>query len=636
MFQSRNFSLRTFLIIATAAILFSGCKAFNLRVANNYYDEFAYSRAILKYEKVLRKEFDPEAASRLADSYLKTGNSFKAEIWYRRLSKSPLITFEDRFNFSKVLMENGKYEEAKESLKEYLQLNPNDKEARKLSLVCDSVHLFYEDTTIYTISPLPINGEAESNFSPVFYRDGIVYVSDRPSPGKSKVRSPWTGKEYLDLFYTSLDGDRWIEPQLLKGDINGLYDEGPASFSPDFSIIYFTRMDYTGKSVEKNQKDVSLLKLFSGTLTGNTWKLTGPLPFNNPEYSVGHPAVSPDGNTLYFVSDMPWGYGGTDIYRSSLVNGKWSEPKNLGANVNTEGNEMFPFISGDSVLYFSSNGHFGLGGLDVYSSFWDGEKWSKAENLQYPVNSSKDDFGYIVDKSDKSGFFTSNREKNRDRIFGFSKNPPLFEYEAVVKDSKTSKAVSAYTLTVLGKNPERKVLAEVKGSVGRVKLTPNTDYTVELKAKGYYATTTRFSTIGKRKSMTIHDTLNVVKIELNKPVVLKNIRFNKKEEIITEETGKALDSLAVVMKQNPELEIEILSHTDSRGSFTDNLALSKRRADLIRDYLIKQGISIARLMPLGYGEGKLLNQCRDGIFCIEEDHVINNRIEIKVTSTSSK
>lgn len=630
------FSFQSVLIIVVAGVLLSGCKAFNLRVANNYYDEFAYSRAVLKYEKVLRKEFDPVAASRLADSYLKTGNSFKAEIWYRRLSKSPLVTFEDRFNFSKVLMENGKYAEAKENFREYLQLNPNDKEARKLSLVCDSVHLFYEDTTIYTIAPLPFNGESESNFSPAFYQDGIVFVSDRPSTGKSKVRSPWTGKEYLDLFYTRKDGDRWIEPQLLRGDVNGLYDEGPAAFSADFTKVYFTRMDYTGKSVEKNQKDVSLLKLFSGTLTGNTWKLTGPLSFNSPDYSVGHPAISPDGQTLYFVSDMPWGYGGTDIYRSELVNGKWGEPENLGANVNTEGNEMFPFISADSVLYFASNGHFGLGGLDIYSSFWNGERWSKAENLQYPVNSSKDDFGFIVDKNNKSGFFTSNREKNRDRIFGFSKNPPVFEYQVVVKDKKTSKLVTNYTLNSLGKKDDRKKLADVKGASGKVMLSPNTDYTIEIKAPDYYAVTTVVSTIGKRKSHTFVDTLEVVKIDLNKAVVLKNIRFNRKDEIITDETAKALDSLAYVMKQNPEIEVEILSHTDSRGSFTDNLTLTKRRADLIRDYLMKQGIGIARLMPLGYGEGKLLNQCRDGIFCIEEDHAVNNRIEIKVTSTSSK
>ena len=636
MTHSSVFSFRGILIVIAAALLLSGCKAFNLRVANNYYDEFAYSRAILKYEKVLRKEFDPVAASRLADCYLKTGNSFKAEIWYRRLSKSPLITFEDRFNFSRVLMENGKYDEAKENFKEYLQLNPGDKEARKLSLVCDSIHLFYEDTTVYSISLLPINGEAESNFSPAFYRDGIVFVSDRPSSGKSKVRSPWTGKEYLDLFYTRFEGGRWIEPQLLKGDVNGLYDEGPATFTPDFNSIYFTRMDYTGKSVEKNQKDESLLKLFTGTYTGNTWKLSGPMSFNSMEYSVGHPAMSSDGKTLFFVSDMPWGYGGTDIYRSELIEGKWSEPKNLGPAINTEGNEMFPFISADSVLYFSSYGHFSLGGLDIYSSFWNGEKWSKAENLQYPVNSSKDDFGYIVDKNNKSGFFTSNREKNRDRIYGFSKNPPVFEYVVLAKDAKTLKPVYDFTLNTIGKKGERKLLTEMKANKKSVTLSPNSEYQIEFKAKGYYAVNTRLSTIGYRKSTTFSDTLLLNRIELNKAVVLKNIRFNKKDEVLTEETTKALDSLAMVMQQNPEIEVEILSHSDSKGTFTDNLALTKRRADLIRDYLISKGISIARLMPLGFGEGKLLNQCRDGIFCIDEDHAVNNRIEIKVTSTSSR
>ncbi len=607
------------------------CSSFNLRVADNYYQEYAYSKAIPKFEKGLKKDFIPEAARNLAESYRKVGNSVEAEIWYKRLIKSPQVNPEDRLNLAEVLMENGKYGEAKGWFQDYLQYSSNNKKVKRLIQACDSIHLFFKDTVTYNISLLKFNKDNESNFSPSYYRQGLVFLSDRSAPGKNDELSTWTGKEYLDLFYTSkVDSDNWLEPELLKGDVNGLYDEGPAVFSGDNTTIYFTRSDYSGTVIEKNQKDISLLKLYYGKLYGNQWKLETLLPFNSPDYSVGHPAISADGKVFYFVSDMPWGYGGTDIYGVTTENGKWSEPKNLGPGINTEGNEMFPFISADSVLYFASDGHFGLGGLDIFSSYWDGANWSKPENLQHPVNSSKDDFGFIIDSSNTSGYFSSNRIKNTDKIFGFKKGLPIYSYHLVVLDKKSSKPVKDFSLLDSNGAPGEPALAKGADGVLSMNLSRNTDYDLILKGKGYYAMPLSISTIGKRKSEVITDTITIDKIELNKSRVWKSIYFNKKEIAISPKTALALDSLVNLLELNPEIQIEISSHTDSRGAFGDNLMISRQRSDEIAMYIINKGINPPRLISIGYGESKLLNNCRDGILCLEEDHRVNNRVEIKV------
>jgi outer membrane protein OmpA-like peptidoglycan-associated protein/tetratricopeptide (TPR) repeat protein len=611
--------------------LLSGCVAYNNRVANNYYDQYAYAKAIPKYEKALRKDFIPMSAARLADSYAKTGNSLKAEIWYKRLVKSPEVHIDHKLQLAEVLMENGKYAEAKIWFMEYLQLNSTDKRVKRMIQACDSIGNFFQDTTQYHCFLPGFNRDIESNFSPVFFRNGIVFLSDRSYPGKKNEISPWTGKMYLDLFFTRpLDTEKWLEPEPLKGEINGAFDEGPATFTSDFNTVYFTRTNYSGKLVSKNEMNVSLLKMFQGRYEKGSWILQSPSAFNHPEYSVGHPSISDDGNTLYFVSDMPWGYGGTDLYKSSLKNGAWSDPVNLGPAVNSEGNEMFPFIAADNVLYFASDGHTGLGGLDIFAAYPEGEKWSKPENLQYPVNSSKDDFGFIVDSSNTSGFFSSNRQKNTDKIYAFKRNPPVFSYLLYGKDKKTGAPLKFFSAYAFRENGKPVILENGKSGILEMPLRKNTDYNIIVKSTGYYAESRKFSTAGKRKSEVITDSISLRKIELKKAQVLKSVQFGKKDSRLTPVSYQALDSLVNVLKLNPELQVEISSHTDSRGPASENLALSRKRADEVVFYLIEKGIDAPRLISLGYGETRLLNNCRDGILCLEEDHLVNNRIEMRV------
>ncbi len=626
----KNSGFSYLLVLGICSMLFS-CRSLNYRIANNYYDQFAYSRAIPKYEKVLRKELEPNAARNLADSYRKTGNSLKSEFWYKRLLTMPSATEQDKLAMAEVLMENGKYEDAGDWFRKYIQLNGSDARAKRLLIACDSIHIFFEDSNAYSISLPGFNRENESNFSATFYKEGIVFLSDRPAPGKNKEKSLWTGREYLDLFFTSQIGgtDDWLEPELLKGNINGLYDEGPAVFDTSYTRIYFTRTDYAGKNVSKNEEDESVLKMYTGKLDNGNWNLESGIPFNNDEYSVGHPALTPDGNTLFFVSDMPWGYGGTDLYSSSFQNGNWSDPVNLGIRVNSEGNEMFPFFANDSTLYFASDGHIGLGGLDIYETTWNGEYWVTPTNLQYPVNSPKDDFGYIIDEEGVEGFFTSSRSISSDKIYSFIKHPPIILHKICVKDSKTGKQIKNYQAVIKSDSGSKNFKSDNNGEA-KINLPDNSMIQLVIKANGYFSDISNFDTHSIKRSRTTTDTISLTKISNGKSMVCGNIYFDKKTTDLTESITYGLDSLYEIMIYNPELQIEIASHTDSRGSSSSNLEISRKRSDNMSLYLINKGIQPFRIISKGYGEYRLKNQCRNGILCLEEDHMVNNRVEVTV------
>jgi outer membrane protein OmpA-like peptidoglycan-associated protein len=529
-------------------------------------------------------------------------------------------------------MPHGKCSEASRYFREYLLLNTTDSRVKRLTLACDSVHWFFEDTLSYKISVPNFNKGFEANFSPQFYKEGIVFLSDRTAPGKSKIRSPYTGKEYLDIFFSRpIDTTgKWLEPELLKGTVNGTFDEGPLCFDRGFKEMYFTRNDYDGKQIETNDKNVNLLKIYYAVIEGNSWKVAGEVPFNSKDYSVGHPALSADGETLYFVSDMPWGYGGTDIYSITIKDNEWGEPINLGGKVNTEGDEMFPFIAADGILYFASDGHVGMGGLDIYQSTFTPMGWSRPENLQVPVNSSKDDFGFIIDSTNTIGYFATARNRNTDQLYAFRKNPPVFTLDLLVADAKTMNPVKGSKGDLYRNGIKEKTLTADAKSVFSANLSPSSAYTMEVKIPGYFKAFYAVSTAGKRKSEKFSDTLKVVKIEIRKPIPFPALSFAGKKTELTPAIKGGLDSLATLMQLNPEIQVELASHTDSKGMAADNLKISIARSDEMAFYLIGKGITANRIVSMGYGESKLLNNCRDGILCLEEDHRINNRVEVKV------
>jgi outer membrane protein OmpA-like peptidoglycan-associated protein len=330
-----------------------------------------------------------------------------------------------------------------------------------------------------------------------------------------------------------------------------------------------------------------------------------PLPFNSEDYSTGHPALSRDGTSLYFISDMPWGYGGTDIYRVQwLGNGQWSAPQNLGLGVNTEGNELFPFVLNDSILYFASDGHFGLGGLDIYESRFRDGLWTKAENLGVPVNSSADDFSFIADSTGNKGYFSSVRNGVNDRIYSFEKHPPQLFLDLKVSDAKSGFPVSQARITLDSPGvPESTYLSNAAGLL-RLSVQPGTDYRLRCDHPDYFMVSTEASTYGKKFSETITLNVEMRKVELNTPFTWQGLTFRKKDQRWRPASVESLNSLTELLKNNPRLIIDVESYTDARGQDAENLTLTQQRADLVRQFLIDNGVAASRLTAKGFGETK--------------------------------
>jgi peptidoglycan-associated lipoprotein len=619
-------------VFAVFFVLITGCLSVKLRTANSYYEDYAFADAIKKYEAVLAKKYNPDAMIKLADCYRQTNNSAKAEQWYKEVVKLPDALPEYKLFYAEALMENGKYADAKKWFNDYLQFVSNDEKAKRKMASCDSVMNFFRDTTAYNVTLLPVNVSGVSSFGPIFYRSGIVFLSDRPAQGKSSMRSDFTGKPFLDLFYAKKsDKGIWLDPEMLRGDINGLYNEGPAAFTRDFNTIYFTRNDYTGYVANKNKKNFNLLKIYKGNFINGEWNLTSEMPFNNNEYSCGHPALDRTGTKMFFASDMPWGYGGTDIYMVTLENQKWSEPKNLGVRVNSPGNEMFPFLLNDSTLYFASDGNYGLGGLDIFISTFDGDVWTDPVNLGYPINTSHDDFSFITDSTERFGYFSSDRTGGIDKIFSFTKNPPKIIASGLVTDKLTSVPLAKTKIFFKDQFDKDSVTTTSADGKYSLALEQNKNYKIIVRKHGYFAQTASLTTSGLRSSHTFDENFKLEKISVGKSVVAYSMLFPRHDWKITPVVAHVLDSITQWLKDNPSIIIEISSHTDSRGNDKDNLTLTQNRAAEIDNYLTKQGIALRRVVARGFGETRLLNGCVNGILCIEEDHRINNRIEIKIT-----
>lgn len=618
------------------ALLVQGCVSVHLRTANEYYEKFAYASAASEYEHVLSRRTDKDAIINIADCYRQMGNPVKTEFWYLRATKLQNPKIEWEFYLAEALMKNGNYEGAKERLKKYLSLNKTDFRAERMLAACDSIQEFYKDTTLYTINTLKFNTPSDNFFSPAFYRQGIVFLSDRVEKGLSKTKSDGTGKRFLDLFYIKkTDRGNWMEPEPLRGEVNGKFNEGPAVFSKDFTTMYFTRNNYISNRAEKNSKNVNVLKIFRADAKDGEWVVKGPMSFNRDDYSMGHPALNESGTSIIFSSDMPWGYGGADLYIVRWEGGeRWSAPVNLGPKVNTEGNELFPFLMNDSVLYFSSDGLKGMGGLDIYESNLVNGNWETAVNLGSPVNSSHDDFSFIVDSTGINGYFSSSRNGLVDKIYSFEKHPPQVILSMLVTDSKTKGPVANAEVKVYSRG--KLIKSFNTSTVGKLKLElqPNRVYKFTCDHPDYFLINSEVSTEGIKFSEVLDHPIELRKIQLDKPIVWQGISFKKKTMEQKPVAVEALQRLVTLLIDNPRLNVEIGSYTDSRGSDADNNQLTQQRADMVVSYLTGKGISTTRLTAKGYGETKLLNRCVNGLLCIEEDHETNNRIEITVKSIS--
>ena len=620
--------LNTYFLLSLVLVICS-CTTVKLRTADDYYEQNIYEKAIPYYEKVISKKFDANTLIKLADCYRNVRNFKNTEKLYAQIitfSNDPLY----QFYYAEALMQNGKYKEARKWFEKYLQINRSDTEALNMLASCDSIEMLFRDSLLFSIQALKINGADESNFSPVYYHSGIVFVSNRDLNNKNN-NDP-VGDDY-NLFYAQqTDGGNWLDPVPLRGNVNSIFNEGPCTFNSNYSSIYITRNDNEGKKIVTNKQSENVLKIYYGTTSEGEWNITGEMSFNNKEYSVGHPTLSPSGNVMVFVSDMPWGYGGTDLYRTEYINGAWKQPVSLGREINSTGNEMFPFLLNDSVLYFSSDGMIGIGGLDIYRTEFKDGNWTKPENMGYPINSSNDDFGFICEKNELKGYFSSNRINEKDKIFSFIKNPPILTLQGRITDKSTNKPLKNIYLVLSGGTKDSILPVNAEGEY-QIVVGNNLNYTLRAEDKNYFTTSVSFNTNGYRRSAVINEDIALDKLQYNKPVIWRGIAFDKGSSDLKPATKAELNKLYNILSDNKNVKIELSCHTDSRGNDRDNLILSQARADHAAEYLIQKGINKDRIIAVGYGSLRLLNNCRKGVLCLEEDHQINIRTEIKYMYT---
>jgi outer membrane protein OmpA-like peptidoglycan-associated protein/tetratricopeptide (TPR) repeat protein len=614
-----------------------------IKKANRLFARYDYANAIPFYKKVIdnNKKQKIEAMQRLADCYRLTSNFTEAAGWYAKVVANPDVDPENYYYYGEALRSNGNSKLAREQFKKYSALKPNDPRGTKLASVIDQTESWKSIPGKYFVSNAEKLNSANSEFSPVNYKEGILFASDRKTTGEFNKTYGWTGAEYLNMFFADarLQSDTtyiFSDPKLFSGNVNEPFHDGPAAFNKNYSLIFFTRSEKKKGDIDSTRFYTNRLKLYSSTFDGAKWSNNIPFPYNSEDYSVGHPALSGDGNTLYFVSDMPGGFGGTDLYVSKRETNGWSKPINMGNTLNSAGNEMFPDIQNDTILYFSSNGLPGLGSLDIFQSARIKNTWTKPENLLAPLNSPADDFGIIFSADGNAGIFSSNRTggKGSDDLYTFRKVEDSVLFAGFVKDKATLLPIADATVFAWNSRTQKVKIFKTDATGHYTVYVRNGDMlTVKSMAAGFAPDllSQNISNAITVKEMAAMRDLLLSKFKVNQLFRLENIYYDFDKWNIRADAATELDKVVAFMSENPPILIELGSHTDSRGSFKYNERLSEHRAESAVAYIVSHGIAKDRITAKGYGEYNLVNRCADGVKCTPEEHQANRRTEVKIT-----
>lgn len=603
----------------------------NLKRANKLFEMRAYVEAAEIYEK---KERNQEVLQNLADSYYYNANLQKAIKTYRELfvTYGDSIDIELHFRYAQALKGAKNYKDADFHLSRYYNQRINTPAFIEA----------LEKTTPHTFKLKQIeNTNSSSDFGLSFYGDNkVAFASSRNSKNPSYS---WNKLPYLDLYNATMTSSGTLEDITpFSDEINSESHESSATFSSDGKTMYFNR---TNKTRTKTGEDkIAHIKIFKAELVDGNWTNVTKLPFNSNAYSSEHPALSKDGKTLYFASDMPGTIGGFDIYKVAINDdGTYGEPVNLGDKVNTKHREQFPYISDLNVLYFSSDGYQGYGGLDVFRSNHVNGNFEKPINLGGSINSNLDDFSYTIREKTNKGYVSSNRS-GYDRLYGFAREENIltkYLVEGVVQD-KSSKELLAGSLVTLFDETGTVIQDSIVGEKADYlfKIEPNKKYKVRGTRKAYIPQDVEFSTDSKGKiSHNIYLTLEAYtdaedRVKENErgdvQIQLDKIYFDFDQSNIREDAGITLNVLVDLLNKYPDMEVEVSAHTDARGPDEYNLNLSKSRAAATLEYLVSKGIDRNRLKSIGYGEMQPLNECvKEGI-CSDEAYDINRRCEFTI------
>lgn len=724
-----------FLILFTSGIL--KAQSLKEKIADKKFDNFEFASAAPIYEELSKsKKAKSLHHIRAAECNSHLGNYKKAQIYYEKTNATNSLSDQDLYNYYQVLKYNEEYTKAEEvfskiSSDKYKLIRDNIKK-RKLNL-----QELKKDSANFELKNLSINS-AENDFCPYLFNNELYFLSSRRNTSLKGSKYGWDDSYYLDAYKATNENGVFNGVKPLRDNVNSKTHEGPLCFTKDGKTEFITKNSQVLKKAETNSAPLFQLKLLYRNKENEKWSDWIEFPYNSESYSCGHPAVNNDGSTLYFSSDMPGSYGQSDIWMSHFKNGKWEKPINLGPSVNSEGRELFPMLYDNEVLFYSSDGKIGLGGLDVFYTLAGEDTYFEAQNLGYPINSEQDDFGFFA-QSDTNGFLSSNRGSSKDDIYSFRNKKHIIsgEIHLIIKDSETKDVLSGADLVLydekgkvlshhssdahgeirlyvlagknyksgciktgytdkeiilneseFAKNPEskkeilldkkiyglagqitdgesfaplEKVTVSIFDASGKKELSKySTDasgkfkqifedkkrgdelnWTVKIEKEGYITKTQILKTvISKEGFIQLSDLMNTklykIKLgaDLGKMIDLKPIYFDLGKFSIREDAALELNKIVGLMNENPSMTIELGSHTDCRGTASSNLSLSDKRAKSSAAYIVSKGIDKARIYGKGYGESKLINDCKcEGTVqskCDEDTHAQNRRTEFKI------
>ena len=590
--------------LATAALLVS-CSGAKLSVANEQYARGEFYDAAQTYRKVYsktnpRKEriLRGEIAFKMAECYRRINMAPRSSAAYQNAIRYDYPDSMALFYLARSQQYEGKYKEAIKNYQAYLETNPQSSLAKNGIRGCNLAQQWKKTPTRYVVKKATMFNSRRSDFAPMFLGEDFdqVYFSSSTEKALGKNKSGITGTKNCDLFFSKKnERGAWQKPEPIEGDVNTEDDEGVISFSPDGTTMYLT------KARREPNADTSV-EIYTSTRTGAQWSAPQKYEITADTLSAfGHPAVSPDGEFLYFVSDMPGGYGGKDIWRISLTE-KEGTLENLGVQINTPGDEMFPYIRSNGDLYFSSDGHPGMGGLDIFKARMNDSGFWQIENMKAPINSQADDFG-ITFGEEESGFFSSNRGDGRgyDNIYSFELPSISVWISGTVIDKDDEPVPDAIIRIVGNDGSNQKEFARKDGSF-RFKLDRGVHYVMLASCRGYLNSKQEF--ISDNEEADAEYGVNFVLASISKPILIENIFYDFDRATLRPESETSLNELVKMLNDNPNVSIELGAHTDLKGSEQYNLRLSDRRARSVVDYLIKSGINPDRLQPKGYGESR--------------------------------
>ena len=638
-------------LLSSTSLLFAQPEK-ELEKANEMYKNFSYVDAIKIYERIAQKGFvNQEMLESLGNAYYYNAEYKKALPWYEQLFQEGKykVKPEYYYRYAQTLKSVGDYTQADKMMAKFVELtNANDTRAALFEENKDYQTVIKNNSGRFQLNNASVNTE-NSEYGTAFYGDKIVFAGATDARKAKRGVSQWTGESFYDLYEAEHFDQKLGSRKPFSSSINTQFNESTPVFTKDGNTMYFTRNNYVNRKLGSDIENTILLKILRATKDKNgNWGDIVEVPFNSDQYNVAHPALSPDEKYLYFASDMPGSFGNSDIFRVEILgDNQYGTPENLGNIINTAGRESFPYISKDNVLYYSSDGIPGLGGLDIFAVKFNADgSTSKPVNIGMPGNSADDDFCFVFNSDSKIGFLTSNRPggKGKDDIYSFHEDKPLLfscqkNIKGIVKDAKT-KAIIANAKVILSDKVMKEVSTDQSKTDGTFtfeKVNCNDSHYYLRGEKEKYETAEVNVTVGKDEvvyEIFLNPREVAIKkgMDLAKVFEIKEIKFDYNKANIRPDAAVELTKIVEVMREYPKMKIDIRSHTDSRGADSYNLKLSDRRAKATLEWIVKQGIDKKRLKAKGYGETRLVNGCSNGVPCTEEEHQENRRSEFIVVA----